>query len=498
MTTKLTVQDLLAKAQEVAKDPYRFAALADDPHRFQVEVLGWIPWQKQVDVMEAVRDNRRVAVRSGHGTGKTRTAAGVVLWWLYARQGLVVTTAPTKEHVEDVLWREINELAARSRVKLPGEITAVRHKITETWYADGITTNKPGAFQGRHHPRLLIVIDEAATVDELIHIEASTLATGDENCIFLIGNPTTTSGTFYEAFHKRGPWKLIHISCFDHPNVVGNKEIVKGAVTRTWVEEQRTKYGENSPFWFARVLGDFPKISNRGVIPLAWVERAQNNIKWKEALASAEDERIPLVAGLDVARYGDNRTVMVLRRGDAIVEILAWSGKNLMETVNVVSGIIKSRSIQLTVVDASGIGAGVLDRLLEMGQPVMGYNGGHRAFTPSTFTNRRTEMWWALRQRFEKERIWLTKDVPDELQSDLIAPQYAINPSGKIQLETKEQLLDRGIPSPDYADALVMCFAMDEDPLELDQPLQDYGKDPNEVFIEIKDDAQFSQLPYGF
>ena len=138
------------------------------------------------------------------------------------------------------------------------------------------------------------------------------------------------------------------------------------------------------------------------------------------------------------------------------------------------------------------------DRLLEQGAPIIAYNGGHRAFTPGSFTNRRSELWWAIRQRFERGRLWLPEDAPSDLREDLLAPTYEVNSSGRIKVETKEQLLNRSIRSPDFADALTMCFAMDEDPTEL-PPEEPGPQQDHEVFIPIEQVIQeFQQLPDGY
>lgn len=459
----LTVDDVLQKLEEVANDPLRFSEYRDKPCEFVEEVLGVQLWERQQDVLRAMVDNRRIAVKSGHGTGKTFVTACGVLWWLYARRGLVITTAPTWEHVEDVLWREINSIANKAPVKLPGEAFLTERRVAMDWYAVGLSTSKPDAFQGRHHPDLLVIIDEAPGVSEQVHLEISTLATGAKNCILMIGNPTVTSGTFYEAFKNPDVWYCMKISCLEHPNVVNGQELIPGAVTKGWIEERRSVWSENHPFWFSRVLGEFPKISTKGVIPLGWLEQAQNEEERKKALSDAETQRIPRVGGLDVARYGDNRCVLTIRRGDAIEEQIDWHHTTLMETCGRAAKAIKDYGLKALVIDAAGVGAGVFDRLAEQRLPVYGYNGGHRAFTPGSFSNRRSEMWWALRVRLEKKRLWLPPKS-ERLIADLVTPEYEIISSGRIKVETKEALLDRGVKSPDFADSLILCFAMDENP----------------------------------
>lgn len=493
------VQKILLLAQEEASNPYRFKPLENDPETFAREILGVDLWSRQVEIMEATLKHRRIAIRSGHGIGKTFTMAALTLWWLYARQGRVVTTAPTKENVEQVLWFEINEMAKNARVPLPGQSFLTERKVTDTWSAIGITAKEDDAFRGRHHPRLLVLVDEATGVSEAIHLAIASLATADENVIVMIGNPTSTSGTFFEAF-RGNVWHKIHVSCLDHPNVIADKQIIPGAVNRAWVEERRQLWGTNHPLWYSRVLGEFPKISTRGVIPLGWVERAQNEEKRQSALEEAKSARIPRVAGLDVARYGDNNCVLIIRRGDAIEDISSWHHTSLTETARRAEKAIDEWQLKTLVVDSAGIGAGVVDILMDKRLPVIAYNGGHRAFTPGFFSNRRSELWWHLRSRLEHQRLWLPPGYDTTLVRDLIAPEYNINQSGRLQVETKEKLLERGVPSPDWADALVECFAMDEDPEAFIQQGPDPRQQDTTTMFEPLDpeDDVFHNLPHGF
>lgn len=414
----------------------------------------------------------------------------------------MVTTAPTWESVEGVLWREIHTRLARAPVFLPGARNQTDLTIDKTWYAIGLSTNMPSAFQGRHHPDLLVVVDEAPGVNEQVHLEISTLATGEQNRIVMIGNPTATVGTFYEAFKNPDVWHCMKISCLEHPNVVHGKEIIKGAVTVGWVEERRKMWGEQHPFWFSRVLGEFPLISNRGVIPLGWIERQTNEVERKKAILQAEEEGIPCVGGLDVSRYGENRTVLTVRRGDAVLFQTAWTHTSTMETVGLAIRAIKEHELGVLVVDESGVGGGVVDRLLEQGQPVLAYNGGHRAFTPGGYANRRSEMWWVLRERLEKGRLWLPRplaDTKDFLTADLVGPQYEVTSAGRIKVWTKEKMLEEGLKSPDFADSLVLSFATEEDPLAELEPVPPREADP--VAWEEKDgvkETTFGQLPAGF
>lgn len=498
MTAPLSAEAILKLAAEVAGDPERFGSYFDKPVEFAHDILGVNLWAKQKEAAEALIESHRVAAKSGHGVGKTTIAACIVLWWLYARKGWVITTGPTKEQVEDVLWREIGLRWRRALVPLPGECYTSYLKVRPEWYAVGVTSDQPGALQGRHDRHLLVVVDEAAEVSESIFEAISTLVTGAENTVFLIGNPTTTSGTFHDAFNKQGPWKTISISCLDHPNVVQKRDVIPGAVSHGWVEEMRQKHGETSPFWYSRIIGEFPKLSTKGVIPRLWVEGAFDEEMREKAVKDAEEANLPRIGGLDVARYGDNKCVMTIRRGDAVEAIVSWSHTTLMETTGLAIKFLRDWELSTLVVDASGIGAGVCDRLTEQGIPVLAFNSGHRAFTPSVFANRRSELWWALRTRFEKQLLWLPKgEHRDQLLADLVAPEYGLNSTGRIMVESKEKLLERGIKSPDFADSLVLCFAADEDPVE---PAKlKLGKDQDPTPMDYSSvDAHFDQFPVGF
>lgn len=503
------IRQILEAAEQAKNDPNRFAEYENDPEGFVYDILGVREpglWDKQVELLNRTLTATRIACRSGHGVGKSFTLACLILWWLYARRGLVVSTAPTKHHLEDVLWREVHNLKKNSLVHLPcNKDNALDIVIDHTWYATGVTTDQPGAFMGRHHPRLLLLGDEASELSEQTLLEMETCATGQGNVIVLIGNPLHTSGTFYEAFRRPDVWSTMSISCYDHPNVTSGVEGIKGAVTKEWVENKKSLWGEMHPMWYSRVLGQFPAISTKGVVPLAWVERARNNEKLKEASEKAAKERLPKIIGLDVARYGDNRCVLIVRSGDAVERIEHWSHTTLTETTGKALKIYREEKAAVLVVDAAGLGAGVYDMLNEEANiNVVGFNGGHRAFNAGTFSNRRSELWWHLRQRLEKERLWLSQDntyAMDVLVGDLTAPEYSISPAGRLQVETKEKMLERGINSPDFADALCYCFAADEDPeAEIAEPLTpqqdpDVGYQREEVEGEH---SEFSSLPYSF
>lgn len=242
-----------------------------DPVWFCKEVLGFEPWSKQREILEALRDHDRVAVRSAHGVGKTATAARAVLWFLLAhgpRSCRVVTTAPTWEGVKNLLWVELRKAAMSSRMPFGATPSSTDLRLAPDWFAIGLSTDVPERFQGHHADHLLLVVDEASGVDEAIYDAARGFLTGGNAKVLLIGNPTRTVGTFRRAFEPDSGWKTIHVSAFDSPNITG--EEVSGRVhhalpTQDWIDEMARDYGDDSATYAVRVLGEFAAAEGRPV-----------------------------------------------------------------------------------------------------------------------------------------------------------------------------------------------------------------------------------------
>jgi len=421
-----------------------------DPVFFVRRVLGGDPWEKQEEVLNAVRDHRRVAVRACHGVGKTKVAAWVALWFLYChRNSKVITTAPTWHQVENLLWREIHAAHATSRIPLGGKVLQTQIELGKQWFALGLSTDKPERFQGFHAENILLIVDEASGVDQRIFEAAEGFLTSPGAKLLLIGNPTQLSGEFYNAF--RSPlYHKIHISAFDSPNLKAGKVVRPYLVTPEWVEEKRIQWGEDSPMWYSRVLGEFPEQGDDTLIPLAWIEAAQR--RWSEIPPGQ-----PIELGVDVARYGSDSTVIILRRGERAEIVRRLRGQDTMQVAGAVIDALCSTSATVAKVDVVGLGAGVVDRLKEQKQPVREMNAGEAAHDKERFVNRRAEWYWALRERFQAGDIAIPPD--DELAAQLASLKYKFDSRGRIQIESKEDMRKRGLPSPDKADALMLVFA---------------------------------------
>lgn len=485
------------------------ARWAADPAGFIKDDLGARLWEAQVEILEAVRDHVRVAVRSCNGSGKTYVAAHIVLWWLMAfPESMVITTAPTERQVKEVLWREIRRAYRGNEELIDGKLTRTALELGDKHYAHGISTNEAGRFQGYHEGNILFVVDEASGMREDIFeaIEGSMTSAGAR--LLLFGNPTALSGTFYEAFHRRRDlWHTLHISAFDTPNVVSGKIDVPGLVSPQWVNDAALNWGENSPMYEVRVLGDFPSEGEDTLISLRLIEDAvlkeptnprdvtvlrgpQDTVEMPSA--SSGDKRAlrfsklvlspsnvggdssnagtepqgPIEIGVDVARFGNDRSVICVRQGERVLSLEAFGRQDTMATVGRVVAVVERyapEEVGAVRVDVIGIGAGVVDRLRELGVAgVSAVNVSERARNPEQFLNLRAELFDGLRQRFHEGRIQIP-DNPD-LIAELSTLRYSFSSSGQVRLESKDALRSRGMTSPDHADALMLAFATSRSP----------------------------------
>ena len=434
-----------------------------DPIFFSRHVLGGEqPWGRQVEIMRSICDRTRVAVPSGFCVGKTWCAARIALWFLFCfPSSLVITTAPTWRQVENVLWSEVRRQHADSSVRLGGEVLRTQIRIAPDWFALGLSTDEPERFQGFHSAHLLMIFDEAAGVDRRVWDVAEGQMAGAHSRWLAIGNPVQPSGPFYDACLSE-LWHTLPISCLDTPNVSAGRVIYPKLVTGQWVEERRTEWGEESPLYQAKVLGQFPSSSEAGLIPLSWVLAANERAAGSEA--KEHSERSELRVGVDVARSGADSTVFLLRDPWRVLEIKEFRGLSTMETVGHLRMFTERHHVpwHCIYVDVIGIGAGVVDRLRELGRSVCGVNFGSGPRDTSRYANLRAECYWKLREalRPDGESPLAIGARFGRLCSEIAAIQWSVNSSGKVLVEPKEKIKGRIGRSPDHADALALTYAL--------------------------------------
>ena len=428
-----------------------------NPVEFAQEVLGVELWAKQKEVLAALPENRRVAVKSGNGLGKGFSAAVAVLWFLHSHDpAIVLSTAPTFRQVRHILWRQIHSLHRRAPDILKGKLLDTRWELSDDRYAMGLSADTADQFQGFHSPNMLIVVDEAEGVSDGIYEAIEAVMTSAEPRLLLIGNPTTASGVFRRAFYQeRNIYHCITISALDSPNVQSGRVVIPGLTTARWVEERRQIWGADNPLYRARVLGEFPDQAEDTLIRLSDVEAA--------VLRQDQDERVSglglegeVAVAVDVARFGSDHSVILRRRGQRVEEIRTFNGMDTMELAGWVAAAIREFQPTQTCIDEVGVGAGVVDRLREQGYGVRGINVAHAARQKEVFANLRAEGYWRLRELFASGQISIPSD--QQLMGELAALRYSYDSQGRILMESKEAMRQRGIPSPDKADALMLSF----------------------------------------
>ena len=438
------------------------------PVKFGEEVLGVELWGKQQEVLSALPEHHRVAVKSGNGLGKGFSAAVAVLWFLYTHDpAIVLSTAPTFRQVRYILWRQIHSLYRRAPEALGGRLLDTRWELADDRYALGLSADGPDQFQGFHSPNMLIVVDEAEGVSDNIYEAIEAVMTSAEPRLLLIGNPTTTSGMFRRAFYEeRQIYHCITISALDSPNLQpGGEVVVPGLVTSRWVDERRQIWGEDNPLYRARVLGEFPDQTEDALISLSHVEAAVE--RWRaQQLVQASGFATPppgqwepegeVVLAVDVARFGSDHSVILRRQGNRVDEIRTFNGLDTMQLAGWVAAAIREFQPLRTCIDEVGVGAGVVDRLREQGYGVRGINVGQTARQKEVFANLRAEGYWRLRELFANGEIAIPPD--QQLVGELVSLRYHHDSRGRVLLERKEDMRKRGVPSPDRADALMLAF----------------------------------------
>ncbi len=436
------------------------------PVVFAREVLGVELWAKQEEVLIALTQHRRVAVKAGNGLGKGFCAAVALLWFIYTHQdsAIALSTAPTFRQVRHILWRQVRRLYRPAAKVLGGKMLDTRWELADDRYAMGLSADSADQFQGFHSPNMFIVVDEAEGVSDEIYEAIESVMTSADPLLLLIGNPTTMTGAFRRAFYEeRRIYRPVTISALESPNVQAGRVVIPGLTTANWIEERREIWGGDTSVYRARVLGEFPEQGEDTLLPLRHIEAAArpNHIVEGEVISpnprpAAEGRGEDVTLGVDVARFGSDRSVILRRRGDCVEDIQVLRQVDTMQIAGRVAAAIREFSPEQVCVDEIGVGAGVVDRLREQGYRVRGVNVAHKARQDGVFANLRAEGYWALRERFASGLISIPAD--NQLMGELAALRYRYDSQGRIQIESKDDIRKRGLPSPDKADALMLAF----------------------------------------
>ena len=427
----------------------------NDPVLFVEKVFGVQPDDWQSQFLRGIADNnRRISVRSGHGVGKSTAASWAMLWYLLTRYPVkVVVTAPTSSQLFDALFAEIKrwvkemDPALRDLLEVKSDRIELRPSPTEAFISARTSrAEQPEALQGIHSDNVMLVADEASGVPEAVFEAAAGSMSGHNAVTVLLGNPVRSSGYFYETHNRlKDEWFTLHVNCEKSRRV-----------SQEFVREMAIKYGEESNAYRVRVLGEFPLSDDDTMIPFSVVEQAMNR-------DIEVDQFSTVTYGIDVARFGSDKSALAKKKGNVITEVKKWQGLDLMQLVGAIKNEYDAEESQdrpLSIyIDSIGLGSGVVDRLRELGLPAIGINVSESPAMKTAYVNLRAELWGKMKNWLEQRGCALPKD--DDLLAELTSPRYTFNSSGKLRLESKDEMKKRGLSSPDLADACILTLAGD-------------------------------------
>lgn len=423
----------------------------------------------QKKIFDTFPDFFRSAIASGRGPGKSALIGMLTHWFMSTRIGSSTWVAAngepqlrTKTFPEIAKWvaRGINSdfFDTTSTMILPtkwfreyieseeglGRSTKYYYIAGQLWSAEN-----PDAFAGAHNfDGEFALFDEASSIPENIWTVQEGVFTEDiaDRFWMTFSNPRSNSGAFYDCFHKnKDQWRTRQI---DSRTVEGINHAPFNSII--------AKFGEDSDEAKVEVYGQFPSVGDDQFISPKMVD---------EALARdpVTEKNAELVLGVDVARFGSDKSIIVVRKGRTLVKIYKYQGLDTMAVTGKVIEAIREWKPDLTIVDEGGLGAGVLDRLMEQGYKVRGVAFGSRADNPKAYFNKRSEMWGTMREWLRSASVGSLEDNAEAenkaLKQDLVAPKYKTSSNGSIQLESKAEMKKRGVSSPDCGDALAVSLA---------------------------------------
>jgi len=431
------------------------------PVAFVRDVIDVTPSKQQLDYLHQIAKNKRITIRSGHGTGKDASTAWVIMWFLCTRAyAKVVCTAPTARQLADILWSELTKWIRKSKVK--DELVIQKDKIFQKdnpkeWWCRAVSVSARASKEeqaetlaGFHGDHLLIVVDEASGVNDPVYIPLEGALTQEDNKVILIGNMTKNKGYFYDShFHssiaKR--WCKLHWDSRDSTNVATE-----------YPKFMAEKYGEDSNVFRIRVAGDPPLEDEKTFIPLNWAISCIG-------VEYEEDTEAPIYLSVDVARYGEDKSIILPRRG---MIIKPWETHQKMSTAELGGHVLadfRDMEADGIAIDEIGVGAGTIDWLQKIPEArrfVYGVNVANSSSDKKRWSRLRDELWWRVRERCQQAMYSFPcgnkaeEAMSNELCNELSSLNYEFNNRGAYVLESKKQAKMRGVRSPNIGDALAI------------------------------------------
>jgi hypothetical protein len=518
------VDNVLKSVIDGLKQQSKISLYRENPALWAKDVLGVDLWSKQQDVLQSLVENDHVAVRSAHGTGKSELASIIACWWVATRpigDAIVMVTAPTYSQIHSIIFEYIRKHHAKAKeryesglspMKLPGYVTQ-----GDAWKSDdGILMaqgRKPAdsdtgnhGFQGIHRRYVLVIVDESCGIKEGLFTAVEAVTTTEGSLILAIGNPDDPATQFNKFFTKDENWARVDISSFDSPNFTKDheghykgcddknclerqwalrydrdrnipKDILPLLPNKEWVDQRRVAWGEDSPLWASKVLGQFPLQSVNALFSRDTLNRGHDTTV--KPLSSAK-----VILGVDLSRFGPNYSTIYKyefgngidpetgkpsgRSGGRLRLIDKWGGKadetevDGMESAARVHQWAQSLGATEVRIDSEGVGGPILDRITALSEgsyTVIAMRGSQPSPDAGRWVNARSYWYDSIRERMFNREIDIDPDDTN-LEEELEQIQYHFkNRYSSLQIEAKEDMERRGIPSPDFSDAAVYAAA---------------------------------------
>lgn len=452
------------------------------PDAFISDCIRWPgsdgPTDYQLAAARLLAERRRVAKKGPRRLGKTADAAMLLLWFGLTRDVDYEWQAPTMagswRQIKEYLWPQVRKWAKRinwqrvGREPFTGDELQLTSLRLTTGSAFGIVSDRPELIEGAGGQQVFMLYDEAKSISDAMFdaaegaMASGGAAEGQEAYSLAISTPGSPRGRFYDIFARKPgleDWATLTVTLDD--------AIRAGRVAQEWADKMLALWGGDSPVYKAFVLGEFADADEEGVIPLTWVEAAIDRWYALQEMDKLRAEPLKSI-GVDVARFGQDKTVLAPRFGNVITELEEHVKQDTMQTTGHVVGWLRAHSGAVAIVDVNGLGAGVVDRLRELGyrsgRDYVAFNAGEKTTMKDRskeleFADKRSAMIWRMRELLDPDGgAGIALPPHDGLIGDLTAPGWETQSGGKIKVESKDGVRKRLGRSTDYGDAVCQAF----------------------------------------
>lgn len=411
-------------------------------------MLGLDPYEWEIEAAEAVASGKPTALVAANGSGKTAMVSVVLLlWFLYTfPRGIAMVTSGSWLQLETQLWP--NLLLHRGRFPA-WKWLSDRIETQEGGFVQAYSVREPGRAEGHHQNLaagrpLFLLIDEAKSVPEAIY---QALSRCTPTYTLLTSSPGAPRGTFYAAFRRNSRlYHRIKVSAFDCPHIPASR-----------IEMAQALYGpeyERNPVYRSMILGEFTEGDDAMIISRELVERAlSSRPAFRDGTA---------YGGSDWAAGGDETTAAE-RRGNRLRLIFANRERDTMRAAELVVGQFRQRGIRQGNAwgDAHGLGLPIIQAAKRFyDYRISEFYGGTRGDDPDHYADLNIEAWMCFRQALERGELLFDEGLDETSITQLTDRYLTWDAKGHLRCESKDDMRERGLSSPDRADALVMaCWA---------------------------------------